>query len=165
VSQSHLLIEASRSHSGTPHSVGILWTSDRSNADYLTTHNILKRQTFIHRRDSNPQTEQASGRRPTACRLDASLPEDRSKPSFETSFFNFRRRKKFKKGDCVSELYTIVQVHRYGSHFQTNKLFCITFRYALNCHLIYSEIRIQAYAFYKPEVRQDFFSLIFSKIK
>ena len=27
------IIETSRSHSGTPHSVGLLWTSDRPNAD------------------------------------------------------------------------------------------------------------------------------------
>jgi hypothetical protein len=35
-----LIIEVSRSHSDTPHSVGLLWKSDRSVArNYLTTHN------------------------------------------------------------------------------------------------------------------------------
>ena len=29
VGQGHLNVEASRSHSDTPHSVGLLWTSDR----------------------------------------------------------------------------------------------------------------------------------------
>ena len=32
---------------------------------YLTTHNIHKRQHPCHRRNSNPQSQQASGRRPT----------------------------------------------------------------------------------------------------
>jgi len=113
---------------------------------YLTTHNTLKRQTFIPRRNSNPQSEQASGRRPTPCRLDASVPEERSKPASETSiFFNFRRWTKSKKGYCV-----IVHAHQYGSYFKNkqvtinvihkNKFFWIKSRYALYCRLIYSEI-------------------------
>jgi hypothetical protein len=32
---------------------------------YLTTHNTHKRQTSVPRRDSNPQSQQPSGRRPT----------------------------------------------------------------------------------------------------
>jgi hypothetical protein len=32
---------------------------------YLTTHNTLKRQTSMLRRDSNPQSQHAKGRRPT----------------------------------------------------------------------------------------------------
>jgi hypothetical protein len=32
---------------------------------YLTTHNTHNRQTSMPRRDSNPQSQQASGRRPT----------------------------------------------------------------------------------------------------
>jgi len=32
---------------------------------YLTTHNTHKRQTSMPRRDSNPQSQQASGRKPT----------------------------------------------------------------------------------------------------
>jgi len=34
--QGPLIIEASRSHSDTPHSVGILWTSDRLDAETCT---------------------------------------------------------------------------------------------------------------------------------
>jgi len=34
--QEPLVIEASRSHSDTPHSVGLLWTSDHSDADTST---------------------------------------------------------------------------------------------------------------------------------
>jgi hypothetical protein len=46
------IIEASRSHSDTPHSVGLLWS---------TTHNTHKRQTPCSRRDSNPPS---AGERP-----------------------------------------------------------------------------------------------------
>jgi hypothetical protein len=47
VGQGLLIIEASRSHSDTPHSVGLLWTSDqpRRRDLYLTAHNTHKRQT------------------------------------------------------------------------------------------------------------------------
>ena len=38
------------------------WSAWRRNC-YLTTHNIRKRQTSIHRRDSNPHSQQARGRR------------------------------------------------------------------------------------------------------
>jgi len=40
-----LIIESSRSHLDTPHSVGLLWTSDRPDAE--TSDNTHKRQTFI----------------------------------------------------------------------------------------------------------------------
>jgi len=43
VGQGLLIIEASRSHSDTPHSVGLLWTSDL----YLTTHNAHSWQTSM----------------------------------------------------------------------------------------------------------------------
>jgi hypothetical protein len=33
VSYGLLIIDASRSHSGTPHSVGLLWTSDQPDAE------------------------------------------------------------------------------------------------------------------------------------
>jgi hypothetical protein len=50
----------------TPQSVGLLWTSDRPVAETTT----LTRDTYpCPRRDSNPQPQQASGRRPTAYRL------------------------------------------------------------------------------------------------
>jgi hypothetical protein len=47
VCQGLLIIEASRSHSGTPHSVGLLWTSDQPEADtaFLTQHSL---ETDIH---------------------------------------------------------------------------------------------------------------------
>jgi hypothetical protein len=36
VGQGLLIIEASRSHSDTPHSVGLLWTSDQPDAETST---------------------------------------------------------------------------------------------------------------------------------
>jgi hypothetical protein len=36
VGQGHLIVEASRSHSDTPHSVGLLWTSDEPVAETST---------------------------------------------------------------------------------------------------------------------------------
>jgi len=63
-----LTVEVSRSLSNTPHSVGHLWTSDRSvtNSSTLTTHTPLTRdRNPCSRRGSNPQSQQASGRRPT----------------------------------------------------------------------------------------------------
>jgi hypothetical protein len=61
------IIEASRSHSDTPHSVGLLCTSDRPNVETSTLikHNIHKRQTSIRWQDSNPQSQQANDDRPT----------------------------------------------------------------------------------------------------
>jgi len=62
-----LIIEASRSLSDTPHSVGLLWTSDRPDAKtYSWRHTTLERDRYqCLRRDSNPQSKQASGRRHT----------------------------------------------------------------------------------------------------
>jgi hypothetical protein len=58
VGQSLLIIEDAPSHSDTPHSVGLLWTSDQPDADiYLTTHKI--------RKNSNPQSQKPTGYRPT----------------------------------------------------------------------------------------------------
>jgi hypothetical protein len=59
----------SRSHSDTPHSVRLLSTSDQLDAETSTwqhtTHIRQKeRETSMPRRDSNPQSQQASGRRP-----------------------------------------------------------------------------------------------------
>ena len=55
------------SYSDTPHSVGLLWTSDRPVAETSTCqHTTLTRQKYpCPQRDSNPQTQQVSGRRPT----------------------------------------------------------------------------------------------------
>jgi hypothetical protein len=61
------LFDVSRSHSGTPHSVGLLWTGDRPVAETSTwQHTTLTRDRHsCRRRDSNPQSQQARGRRPT----------------------------------------------------------------------------------------------------
>ena len=61
-------IDTSRSHSDTPQSVGLLWTSDQLVAETSTwQHTIFTRERHpCHRRDSNPQSQQASGRIPTA---------------------------------------------------------------------------------------------------
>jgi hypothetical protein len=45
------------------------WSARRRDL-YLTTHNTHKRQTSIPRRDSNPQSQQVSGRRRTSRRRD-----------------------------------------------------------------------------------------------
>jgi len=59
-------VEVSRSHSNTPHSVGLLCTSDRSVAENTTwKHTTLRSEGNPHlRRDSNPQSQQTSGLRP-----------------------------------------------------------------------------------------------------
>jgi hypothetical protein len=61
------IIEASQSHSDTSHSVGLLWTSDHPDAqNYSWQHTTLTRDRHSWPRwDSNPQSQQASGRRPT----------------------------------------------------------------------------------------------------
>jgi len=49
VSQGFLIIEASRSHSDTPYSVGLLWTSDQADAETSNSqHTILAKKTDIH---------------------------------------------------------------------------------------------------------------------
>jgi hypothetical protein len=62
-----LLIEVSRSHSDTPHSVGILWTSDQPDAEISNWPHVTLTRDRRQRpkRDSNPQFPQASGRTPT----------------------------------------------------------------------------------------------------
>ena len=58
--------EASRSHSDTPHSVGFLSTSDQPDAKTTWQHTTFTRDKHsCPRRDSNPQSPQAGGRRPT----------------------------------------------------------------------------------------------------
>ena len=62
-----LVIEASQSHADTPHSVGLLCTSDQPNADP----SMWKHRTLTGDRlpcsqwDSNPQSQEVSGRRRT----------------------------------------------------------------------------------------------------
>jgi len=58
--QDLLIIEASRSHSDTPHSVGLLWTSDQPDAETSTwQHTTLSRDIHvsggIRTRNSNKQ--------------------------------------------------------------------------------------------------------------
>ena len=68
VGQGLFIVKASRSHTlDTPHSVGLLWTSDQSVADTSTwQHTTLTRDRHPRPwRDSNQQSQQASGRRPT----------------------------------------------------------------------------------------------------
>jgi hypothetical protein len=64
-----LLIEASVSHTDTPHSVGLLWMSDQPYAETSTRqHTTFTRARHPYaQRDLNPKYEQASGRGPTKC--------------------------------------------------------------------------------------------------
>ena len=49
-----------------PHSVGLLWTGDQPNAETSTWwHTTLTKDRLPHSPESNPQSQQASGRRPT----------------------------------------------------------------------------------------------------
>jgi hypothetical protein len=66
VGQNLLIIEASQSHPATPHSVGLLWTSDRSDSRdlYLATHNTHKRQKIhkpIKQATADPRLSTATG--------------------------------------------------------------------------------------------------------
>jgi len=65
--QGLLIIEASRSHSDTPHAVEVLWTSDQPGIETSTwQHTTHTRDKHPYpRRDSNPHSQQASCRRPT----------------------------------------------------------------------------------------------------
>jgi len=67
VCQGLLIIEDSRLRSDTPHSVGLLWTSDRPDAETSTwQHTTLTTDRHpCPRRDANPQSQLATGRRPT----------------------------------------------------------------------------------------------------
>jgi len=44
VGQDLLIVEASRTHTDTPHTVGLLWTGDQPE---LTTYNMQKREIFM----------------------------------------------------------------------------------------------------------------------
>ena len=65
--QGVLIIEASRSHSGTPQSVELLWTSDQPDAETSTLQNttLTTDRHPCHRRNSYPQSQLRSCRRPT----------------------------------------------------------------------------------------------------
>jgi len=62
-----LIVEASRSHSDTPHPLGLLRISYRPTAESSTwQHTTLTRRRHpCPRRNSNPQSQQANGHRPT----------------------------------------------------------------------------------------------------
>ena len=60
-----LIIDASRLHSDTPHSVGFLWTSDQPDAE-TSTYNTHKRQTYILPAGFEPAIP-ASEQRSKAC--------------------------------------------------------------------------------------------------
>jgi len=59
VGQGLLIIEVSRSHSETPHSVGLLWTSDQPETEASTwQHTTLTGGRHpCPQRDSNPESE------------------------------------------------------------------------------------------------------------
>jgi hypothetical protein len=90
VGQGLLIIEASRSHSDTPKSTGLLRTSDQPDAETSTwQHTTFTTERHpCHRRDSNPQSQQASGhrhalyrgpptsRKPVSAFTNRSCPED-----------------------------------------------------------------------------------------
>jgi len=67
VDQRLLITEASQSHSDTPHLVGLLWTSDQPDAET----SVSQQTTLTGGRhscpwwDLNPQSQQASGHKPT----------------------------------------------------------------------------------------------------
>ena len=67
VSQSLLIPEASQSHSEASRFVGFLWTSDQPDAETSTwQHPTVARYRYpCPWRDSNPQSQQRSGGRPT----------------------------------------------------------------------------------------------------
>jgi len=62
-----LIVEVSRSHTDTPHSVGLLWTSDKPVAETCTwQHTTLTTDRHpCPGRDSNAQSQHARGRKPT----------------------------------------------------------------------------------------------------
>jgi len=67
VAQGCLIDEATRTQSDAPHSLGLLWTGDQTDPDTCTEqHTALTRDRHsCPERDSYPQSQQASGRRPT----------------------------------------------------------------------------------------------------
>ena len=67
VGQGLHIVEVSRSHPDTPHAVGLLLTSDQLVAQTSTCqHPTLKKTRPCSRRDSNPQSQEASGHKPTS---------------------------------------------------------------------------------------------------
>jgi hypothetical protein len=69
VGQGLVIIEDSWSHSDTPNSVGLLWTSDQLVANTSTwQHTTLTTDKYPRPQwDSNPRSQQVSGHRPLTC--------------------------------------------------------------------------------------------------
>jgi len=67
VGQGLLSAKASRPHSETPHSVGLLWTSVKPDAETSTWQHatLTGYRHSCSWRDSNQQSQTTSGRRPT----------------------------------------------------------------------------------------------------
>jgi len=67
VGQGLFIVEISGSHADTPHSVGLLCTGDQPvAATYARNRTPFPTDRYPHpRRDSNPQSQQVDGRRPT----------------------------------------------------------------------------------------------------
>jgi len=63
--QGLLIIEDSLLHSDTPDSVGLFWTSDQPDAETWQHTTLTRDRHQWPRRDSNSQSQQAVGRRPT----------------------------------------------------------------------------------------------------
>jgi len=80
MSQGQHVIETSRSHSDTPQSVGLIWTSDQPDAITSGWRNTtLPKDTHACPwRDLNPQSQQASGRKPTPLAARPLGPADKS---------------------------------------------------------------------------------------
>ena len=68
VGQGFLIIGASRWHSDTPQSAGLFWTSDQPDIEISIWHQTTRitDRHPISRPDSNPQSQQTSGRSPTS---------------------------------------------------------------------------------------------------
>jgi hypothetical protein len=68
VGQGLLIIEDAWSHSDTPQTLELLWTSDQTEAETSNWQGtaLIRERHSCHRRDSNPQSQQASGHRPTS---------------------------------------------------------------------------------------------------
>jgi hypothetical protein len=64
VGQDLLIVEASRSHSDTVHSVGSLHMSDQTNAETSKQQQATLTRLPPPRRDSNPQSQEAGDRKP-----------------------------------------------------------------------------------------------------
>ena len=144
VGQGLHIIEASRSHSGAPHSVGLLWTSDRPVADTLpTTHNPHMIQTSMLWRDLNPKSQKKE--RPRIHALDRG-------PTGTSILLIYRQINFYAKiNDKFSYiLYNILIVSQYlriwqglrSSSSHPTNLACITLQNLLLSEMLFTDIYI-----------------------